>query len=92
MVDYTTRTQHAIRRALATEPTERNRCERILVMLADGQWVGGLKLALKAGGLGYRSRITELRQSGVPIECRPSPSRPKGERWHEYRLAPVNGR
>ena len=89
MVEYDEVTRRAIERAASVEPAQRSRRDRTLLMLSGGQWVDGLDLALRASGLGYRSRISELRQSGVPIECRPTPGRPKGEHWHQYRLKPL---
>ncbi len=92
MSDFNAATQAAIARASTLEPADRNCRDRTLLMLASGEWVGGLELALKAGGLGDRSRITELRQSGIPVECRPTPGRLRGEAWHQYRLPPAEQR
>jgi hypothetical protein len=83
--DITTR---AIERAKAEEHSKLTRRDKVLLLLSDGHWHGGLDVALEAGGLGYRSRITELRERGIAVECRRSPSCPKGESWHEYRMPP----
>lgn len=87
---YSKLTELAIAEAKNKEPDKRTRHDRIILMLANSptSWVGGLELSLKAGGLGYRSRITELRHKGIPIVCRRDPNTPRGESWYLYRLEP----
>jgi len=46
---FDTTTQAAIRLASTTPPDRLTRRESVLLMLAGGEWVGGLELALKAG-------------------------------------------
>jgi hypothetical protein len=60
--------------------------ERILAMLADGEWHSRrsmLRADLDAGGPGFtlRSRAAELRRRGYEVECRHA-----GGRDWEYRL------
>ena len=82
------KTKHLIKAAKVKKSCELTRRERVLLMLAGGGWVSGLKLTLEGGGLGCRARISDLRKMGVSIEWRVSPSCPKGESWTEYRLKP----
>lgn len=61
-------------------------CERILDMLADGEWHTGRSLRnrdYQAGGPGFalHSRAADLRKKGYEIECRHA----DGRDW-EYRL------
>lgn len=66
--------------------------ERILAMLADGQWHGRRELLQRDfadGGPGFtlHSRAAELRKQGYEVECRHA-----GGRNYEYRLTIHSGR
>jgi hypothetical protein len=87
---YSEITKNALVQALAKSAERQTRADRILLLLAPGEWVDSLALALNGGGLDFTARICELRKSGVRIETRRNPASPKGEQWFQYRLTEVD--
>jgi hypothetical protein len=90
MTQYPEITKSALALALSKPKEKRTRCDRLLLLLQSGEWVGSLALALNGAGLDYTARICELRKQGVQIEIQRSPITPKGEQWYEYRLKQVD--
>ncbi|MCX8016637.1 MAG: hypothetical protein N2690_01850 [Rhodocyclaceae bacterium] len=62
------------------------RLQRVAELLADGRWYSTLDIIVGAGVCAVNSCIAELRQNGIPIECR----RVARERF-EYRRMDVSG-
>jgi hypothetical protein len=73
--------------AMAKPSHDRTYRDRVLLTLYRNGWVPAIELC-RVGGLGYRSRITELRKQGYRIECRRLPTDPRrpASRRHEFRL------
>jgi hypothetical protein len=57
-----------------------DRLQRLLVLLADGQWHGTLDIVQRARICAVNSAVAELRANGVPVQCRCA-----GRGRYEYR-------
>jgi len=65
------RTQLAINEARSKAACQQSGCDRVLLQLAARPLTPAAALAdHKVGSLGYRSRVTELRQRGIEISAR----------------------
>jgi hypothetical protein len=58
--------------------------ERLLLLLADGEWHSGREMAVKVSHR-FGGYLFRLREKGYNFEKRLQPGRPKGEVWYEYR-------
>lgn len=61
-----------------------NNRQRLMAFLLDGEWHPNHEL-VKVAGMGWRRRITDLRELGFEIESRRKPSAPASGVW-QYRL------
>ena len=58
--------------------------DRLLELLADGQWHSARELTLKVSHR-FSGYIFTLKSKGYHFEKRLDPNRPKGEAWYQYR-------
>lgn len=61
------------------------RKERLLLLMSDGRWHGGLELATKVSWR-FSEYLRALTKMGVKWEKKRDPVSPKGENWYLYRL------
>lgn len=87
---YGTATDAMIRAAARSEYLKEKltKQQRVLLLLADGEWHPARELALKVTHR-FGSALHTMKGEGVMWEKRNVPS-PTGDEWYEYRLIPEN--